>query len=151
MSKTLHTPKGRFTREADGFWTSCCQKRLKYSVNAGGGTWETGTLTIDQSYVVRRMVHWMATPRSLSATVRARSSTSKERFRKDALRELQLMSKAMIQEKGLLNHSQAALILGVTPARVTELVRLGKLSRFDFLGRTYVSVKEVNARCLKRS
>ncbi len=151
MSKTLHTPKGRFTREADGFWTSCCQKRLKYSVNAWGGTWETGTLTIDQSYVVRRMVHWMATPRSLSATVRARSSTSKERFRKDALRELQLMSKAMIQEKGLLNHSQAALILGVTPARVTELVRLGKLSRFDFLGRTYVSVKEVNARCLKRS
>jgi hypothetical protein len=57
------------------------------------------------------------------------------------------MSKAMVDEKGLLNHSQAALILGVTPARVTELVRLGKLTRFDFLGRTYVSVKEVNARC----
>jgi len=151
VSKTLHTPKGRFTREADGFWTSCGQKRLKYSVNAGGGTWETGTLTIDQSYVVRRMVHWMATPRSLSATVRARSSTSKGRFRKNALRELQLMSKAMVQERGLLNHSQAALILGVTPARVTELVRLGKLRRFNFLGRTYVSVKEVNARCLKRS
>ncbi len=151
MSKRLHTLPAVFTREAGRFWTSRNQKRLKYSVNAGGGTWETGTLTIDQSYVVRRMVHWMATPRSLSATVRARSSTSKGRFRKNALRELQLMSKAMVQERGLLNHSQAALILGVTPARVTELVRLGKLRRFNFLGRTYVSVKEVNARCLKRS
>ena len=29
-------PKGRFTREADGFWTSCGQKRLKYSANEGG-------------------------------------------------------------------------------------------------------------------
>ena len=36
VSKTLHTPKGRFTREADGFWTSCGQKRLKYSANEGG-------------------------------------------------------------------------------------------------------------------
>ena len=56
------------------------------------------------------------------------------------------MSEAMVDEEGLLNHSQAALILDVTPARVTELVNLSKLHRFDFLGRTYVSVKEVKAR-----
>lgn len=53
------------------------------------------------------------------------------------------MSKEMREQEGLLNHSQAALILDVTPARVTELVNLGTLKRFDFLGRTYVSVKQV--------
>lgn len=56
------------------------------------------------------------------------------------------MSKAMIEEEGLLNHTQAALLLGVSVKRVGELVRLGKLSRFDFLGRTYVSMREVRAR-----
>jgi hypothetical protein len=30
--------------------------------------------------------------------------------------------------------------------RIGELVRLGKLRRFDFLGRTYVSVREVRGR-----
>ena len=49
----------------------------------------------------------------------------------------------MSEQEGLLNHSQAALFLDVTPARVTELVNLGTLKRFNFLGRTYVSVKEV--------
>jgi hypothetical protein len=53
------------------------------------------------------------------------------------------MSMTMREEEGLLNHSQAALILDVTPARVTELVNLGLLKRYDFLGRTYVSVKEI--------
>ena len=56
------------------------------------------------------------------------------------------MSEAMISEHGLLNHVQAALLLGVSVKRVSELVRLGKFSRFDFLGRTYVSVREVRAR-----
>jgi hypothetical protein len=53
------------------------------------------------------------------------------------------MSKTMKAEEGLVNHSQGALILDVTPARVTELVNLGLLKRYDFLGRTYVSVKEI--------
>ncbi len=55
----------------------------------------------------------------------------------------------MVREQGLLNHSQAALLLDVTPARVTDLVNLGKLTRFDFLGRTYVSAKELRARRLE--
>jgi hypothetical protein len=58
-------------------------------------------------------------------------------------RELQRMSDAMVEEKGLLNHAQAALILDVSTKRVGELVRLGKLTRFDFLGRTYVSMREI--------
>ena len=53
------------------------------------------------------------------------------------------MSKAMIEEKGLLNHAQAALVLGVSVKRIGELVRLGKLTRFDFFDRTYVSMREV--------
>lgn len=49
----------------------------------------------------------------------------------------------MVEEKGLLNHAQAALLLDVSTKRVGELVRLGKLSRFDFAGRTYVSMREI--------
>ncbi len=49
----------------------------------------------------------------------------------------------MIEEKGLLNHAQAALVLGVSVKRIGELVRLGKLTRFDFFERTYVSMREV--------
>ena len=78
-----------------------------------------------------------------SATVLARSSEKRKRSRRELLRELREMSKAMSEEEGLLNHSQAALFLDVTPARVTELVNLRTLTRFEFLGRTYVSVKEV--------
>ena len=58
---------------------------------------------------------------------------------------LDAMSKAMISEVGLLNHSQAALLMDVSPARVTELVNRLMLTRFDFLGRTYVSVREIRA------
>jgi hypothetical protein len=57
--------------------------------------------------------------------------------------ELQKMSDTMVAEKGLLNHAQAALMLDVSTKRVGELVRLGKLTRFDFLGRTYVSMREI--------
>ena len=53
------------------------------------------------------------------------------------------MSDAMVEEKGLLNHAQAALMLDVSRKRVGELVKLGKLTRFDFLGRTYVSMREI--------
>lgn len=56
------------------------------------------------------------------------------------------MSEAMVEEKGLLNHAQAALLLDVSTKRVGELVRLGKLADFTFLGRKYVSMREVWAR-----
>jgi hypothetical protein len=66
--------------------------------------------------------------------------------RAQAYAELEEMSKAMIDEKGLLNYAQAALLLDVSTKRISELVRLRKLKRFDFLGRTYVSMKEVGER-----
>lgn len=58
-------------------------------------------------------------------------------------RELQRMSDAMVEEKGLLNHAQAGVMLDVSTKRVGELVKQGKLKRFDFLGRTYVSMREI--------
>src|SRR5438128_1942172 len=63
--------------------------------------------------------------------------------RDEARRQMKKMSEAMIEEKGLLNHAQAALLLDVSTKRVGELVRLGKLTDFAFLGRKYVSMREV--------
>jgi len=66
--------------------------------------------------------------------------------REQALSELDEMSAAMVAEHELLTHAQVGLLLGVSKKRIGELVRLGKLKRFDFLGRTYVSVREVRER-----
>src|SRR6266404_5611107 len=66
--------------------------------------------------------------------------------RREAYAELQGMSKTMVREKGLLNYAQAGLLLDVSTKRISELVRLGKLKRFDFLGRAYVSMREVGER-----
>jgi hypothetical protein len=63
--------------------------------------------------------------------------------RREAEKEFRAMSDAMIAEKGLLNHAQAALLLDVSTKRVGELVRLRKLTDFTFLGRKYVSMREV--------
>src|SRR5256885_15145306 len=63
--------------------------------------------------------------------------------REEARRQTERMSEAMVEEKGLLNHAQAALMLDVSTKRVGELVRLGKLTDFVFLGRKYVSMREV--------
>src|SRR5256885_17227084 len=63
--------------------------------------------------------------------------------REEARRQMERMSEAMVEEKGLLNHAQAALLLDVSTKRIGELVRLGKLTRFDFAGRTYVSMREI--------
>jgi hypothetical protein len=59
------------------------------------------------------------------------------------LAEVRQMSRISQREEGLLNHAQAAAVLGVSTRRIGELVELGKLCRYDFLGRTYVSVQEV--------
>src|SRR6266581_4200676 len=63
--------------------------------------------------------------------------------REQARLEMKQMSDAMVEEKGLLNHAQAALLLDVSTKRVGELVRLGKLTGFTFLGRKYVSLREI--------
>ena len=73
-----------------------------------------------------------------SGSTKARES----RLRK-LLAEVRQMSRVSEQQEGLLNHAQAAAILEVSTRRVGELVKLGKLTRWDFLGRTYVSVREV--------
>jgi hypothetical protein len=59
------------------------------------------------------------------------------------LAELRQMSRVSKREEGLLNHVQAGAVLEVSARRVAELVELGKLTRLNFLGRTYVSVREV--------
>jgi hypothetical protein len=66
--------------------------------------------------------------------------------RREAYAELQKMSETMVREKGLLNYAQAGLLLDVSTKRISELVRLRKLKRFDFLGRTYVSMREIGER-----
>lgn len=66
--------------------------------------------------------------------------------RRGALRQLKEMSEATMREEGLLNYAQAGLVLDVSTKRVSELVRLRKLTRFEFLGRTYVSLREVGDR-----
>ncbi len=72
-----------------------------------------------------------------------RRQTVEARRSAGLLTELRQMSRVSVQENGLLNHAQAAAVLGVSPRRVAELVELGRLTRHDFLGRTYVSVREV--------
>jgi hypothetical protein len=58
-------------------------------------------------------------------------AATRSREQDNARKDLDAMSAAMIEEEGLLNHAQAALLLGVSVKRVFELVRLGKLRRFD--------------------
>ena len=80
---------------------------------------------------------------SASSWSGVRRQTAEARRSAGLLTELRQMSRVSVQENGLLNHAQAAAVLGVSPRRVAELVELGRLTRHDFLGRTYVSVREV--------
>lgn len=82
----------------------------------------------------------------VSASAEMREAETTERKRKGLLKELKEMSRTMIEEQGLINHAQAALILEISTRRVGELVETGKLRPFEFLGRKYVSVREVHAR-----
>jgi hypothetical protein len=75
---------------------------------------------------------------SLSAQTESKDSAARR-----ILAELRQMTRASIEHEGLLNHAQAALVLDVSTRRIGELVELGKLTRLNFLGRTYVSVKEI--------
>jgi len=72
-----------------------------------------------------------------------RSVEARESRARKLLAEVRQMSRISQREEGLLNHAQAAAVLGVSTRRIGELVELGKLCRYDFLGRTYVSLQEV--------
>jgi hypothetical protein len=81
---------------------------------------------------------------SPSAAIASTFTAEAQRSRtKQLLVDLAQMSRVSTREEGLLNHVQAAAVLEVSARRVGELVELGKLTRYDFLGRTYVSVREV--------
>lgn len=84
----------------------------------------------------------------LASSTFALQSPARDRAaaRREAYGELQEMSEAMVREKGLLNYAQAGLLLDVSTKRISELVRLGTLRRFDFLGRTYVSMRDIGKR-----
>jgi hypothetical protein len=60
-----------------------------------------------------------------------------------AREELDAMSRAMVEEKGLLNFQQGATLLGVTRQRVYEMSMTGILRRFTYCGAHYVSYREV--------
>ncbi len=64
----------------------------------------------------------------------------------EALDQWPKMSEAMIEEEGLLNYAQAALLLNVSVKRINELVRQRTLDPFEFFGRRYVSVRQVRER-----
>ncbi len=78
-----------------------------------------------------------------SATAELRETQTSQKKQTGLLKELKAMGQAMRDEDGLVNHAQAALILDVSTRRIGELVETRKLRRFEFLGRTYVSVREV--------
>jgi len=75
------------------------------------------------------------------------TQTVTKKASKDALlRELEAMSEVMVREKGLLNVQQTAILLDVSRERVYELMELGKLHRYEFTGRVYLSFAEVQGR-----
>jgi hypothetical protein len=74
------------------------------------------------------------------------AAASKEASKPDSVRELEEMSAVMVEERGLLNPPQAAILLEVSRERVYELMELGKLKRYEFTGRIYLSFAEVQKR-----
>ena len=60
--------------------------------------------------------------------------------------QLQRMRKITEREEGLVNIPQAAILLSVSRERIRELMVLGTLSRYEFLGHIYLSFREVTQR-----
>ena len=85
----------------------------------------------------------VATP--ISAAIAARL-TDKKPTKAEQRREIAAMSEVMVKQKGLLNVPQTAILLDVSRERVYELIELGKLKRWVFTGRTYLSYSEVQER-----
>lgn len=83
-----------------------------------------------------------------SVDIKAGSKTEvpKQKKKQGVLEELQQMREAMAREEGLFNAAQAALQLDVSRERIYELMELGMLTKYEFLGRIYLSCKELDAR-----
>ena len=74
-------------------------------------------------------------------------AAQKQRKQKpNPIAELSRMREAMASENGLFNAAQAALFLDVSRERIYELMELGMLKKYEFLGRIYLSCKELDGR-----
>lgn len=76
----------------------------------------------------------------------ANSTALAAQWSQEQAEQLQRMRKVTEREEGLVNIPQAAVLLDVSRERVRELMQLGTLSRFEFLGHIYLSFREVKAR-----
>jgi hypothetical protein len=76
----------------------------------------------------------------------ANSAELAAQWRAQQSEELQRMRKITEREEGLVNIPQAAILLDVSRERIRELMVLGTLSRYEFLGHIYLSFREINAR-----
>ena len=85
----------------------------------------------------------VATPLTAATAERL---TGKKLSKADQRREIAEMSEVMVEQKGLLNVPQTAILLDVSRERVYELIELGKLKRWLFTGRMYLSYSEVQER-----
>lgn len=74
------------------------------------------------------------------------TAAGRGRAKRSVLAELEEMRKAMLREDGLFNAAQSALFLDVSRDRIYELLELGMLTKYEFLGRVYLSYKELCAR-----
>jgi len=83
---------------------------------------------------------------SAALTMTDTQTATKKASKADLLRELEAMSEVMVREKGLLNVQQTAILLDVSRERVYELMELGRLKRYEFTGRVYLSYVEVQER-----
>jgi len=69
------------------------------------------------------------------------SERNRAKARREALDQWPKMSEAMIEEEGLLNYAQAALLLNVSVKRINELVRHRTLIPFEQRGGNVHSLK----------
>jgi hypothetical protein len=76
----------------------------------------------------------------------ANSAALAAQWSQEQAEQLQQMRKITEREEGIVNIPQAALLLDVSRERVRELMQLGTLSRYEFLGHVYLSFREVKAR-----
>jgi hypothetical protein len=76
----------------------------------------------------------------------ANSAALAAQWSQEQAEQLQRMRKVTEREEGLVNIPQAAVLLGNSRERIRELMKLGTLSRYEFLGHIYLSFREVKAR-----
>jgi hypothetical protein len=87
-----------------------------------------------------------AIPLTHSATRSVKAKRDKGELSARELEQFNEMSEEMVRQKGLLNVIQAGTYLEVSRERIYELMERKILDRYDFLGRVYLSFKQVQQR-----